>query len=68
VLPDGRVVTGGRDRQVRVWNAITQGMVAQLGCSVIGLAAVQANRGEASFVVVHASQGFSLWSIRKGRQ
>jgi WD40 repeat protein len=62
VLPDGRVVSGGNDRQVFICNATTQRRVAQLGCSVIGLA-VQASRGEASLVVVHEGLGFSLWSI-----
>jgi WD40 repeat protein len=67
VLPDGRVVTGGHDRQVFIWNATTQRRVAQLGCSVIGLA-VQASRDEASLVVVHQGQGFSLWSITEDDQ
>jgi Trypsin-like peptidase domain/WD domain, G-beta repeat len=65
-LPDGRVVSGGNDRRVLIWNPTTQGQVAQLDCSVIGLATVQASRGEASLVVLHAGQGFSLWSITKG--
>jgi WD40 repeat protein len=65
VLPDGRVVSGGDDRRVLMWN-VTQGQVAQLGCSVIELAAVQASRGEASLVVVHEGQGFSLWSTTEG--
>jgi WD40 repeat protein len=34
VLPDGRVASGGTDRRVLVWNATTEGRVAQLGCSV----------------------------------
>jgi WD40 repeat protein len=66
VLPDGRVVSGGNDDRVLVWNATTQEQVAQLDCSVIGLAAAQASRGEASLAVVHKGQGFSLWSITKG--
>jgi WD40 repeat protein len=68
VLPDGRVVSGGLDRQVLIWNATTQRQVAQLGCSVKGLAAVQTSRGGASLIVVHEGQGFSLWSTTKGRQ
>jgi hypothetical protein len=67
VLADGRVVSGGLDDGVRIWNAATQGQVAQLGCSVIALAAVQVSHGEAFLVVVHGGQGFSLWST-KGRQ
>jgi hypothetical protein len=68
VLADGRVVSGGRDNRVLVWNATTQGQMDQLGCSVIGLVAVQASVGEASLVVIHAGQGFSLWSTARERQ
>jgi WD40 repeat protein len=68
VLPDGRVVSGGTDRRVLVWNATTRGLVAQLGCSVTQLAALQSGRGEALLVVVHEGQGFSLWSIAERRQ
>jgi WD40 repeat protein len=64
VLPDGRVVSGGKDQRVLVWS-LTQGQVAQLGCSVIGLAAVQSSRGDAFLVVIHEGQGFSLWSTTK---
>jgi WD40 repeat protein len=66
VLPDGRVVSGGDDERVLIWNATTQGQVAQLGCSVLGLAAVQASHGEASLVVGHEGHGISLWSATKG--
>jgi WD40 repeat protein len=65
VLGDGRVVSGGNDSRVVIWNAITEGMVAELGCSVTGLAAVQASRGEASLFVAHEGPGFSLWSIAR---
>jgi WD40 repeat protein len=68
VLPDGRVVSGGEDRRVLIWNATTQRQVAQVRCSVIGLAALQVSRGEASFVVVHEGQGFSLWSTTNAGQ
>jgi WD40 repeat protein len=68
VLLDGRVVSGGADRRVLIWNASTQEQVGQLGCSVVGLAAVQARRREGSLIVVHEGQGFSLWSTTKGRQ
>jgi len=66
VLADGRVVSGGHDERVLIWNATTQGQVAQLGCSVLGLAAVQASHGEASLVVGHEGHGISLWSATKG--
>ena len=68
VLPDGRVVSGGDDDRVLLWDATTQRQVAQLNCSVIGFAAIQDSRGEASLIIAHAGQGFSLWSITKGRQ
>jgi WD40 repeat protein len=66
VLPDGRVVSGGDDRRVLVWDATTRERVVQLDCSVSALAAVQANRGEAFLVVAHKGQGFSLWTIAQG--
>jgi Trypsin-like peptidase domain/WD domain, G-beta repeat len=66
VLPDGRLVSGGVDRRVLIWNATTQRQVAQLGCSVIGLAAVQTSSRECFFVVAHEGQGFSLWSVTEG--
>jgi hypothetical protein len=62
VLPDSWVVSCGGDNRVLIWKATTQREVAQLGCSVIGLAAVQVSRGRAFLVVVHKGQGFSLWS------
>jgi WD40 repeat protein len=65
VLPDGRVVSGGNDDRVLIWNATTQTRATQLGCSVVGLTAVQASRGRAFLVVVHEGQGFSLWSTTK---
>jgi WD40 repeat protein len=65
-LADGRVASGGDDERVLIWNATTQGKVAQLGCSVTGLAAGQLSRGEASLLVIHAGQGFSLWSTTTG--
>ncbi len=65
-LPDDRVVSGGgSDPRVLMWDATAQAQVAQLGCSVIGLAAVQASRSEASLVVVHEGHGFSLWSVAR---
>jgi WD40 repeat protein len=63
VLADGRVVSGEADG--RVWTTTAQGQVAQLGCSVIGLVAVQASRSEASLVVVHDGHGFSVWSVAR---
>jgi WD40 repeat protein len=66
VLPDGRVVTTGTDEWVLVWDATARRQIAELRCSVIGLAAGQGSRGEASLVVAHAGRGLSLWSITEG--
>jgi WD40 repeat protein len=68
VLPDGWVVSGGSDRRVLVWDPTTQGQLAQLGCSVTNLLVVQPSRGEASLVVVHEGQGFSLWSTSRANR
>ena len=43
-LPHGWVASAGNDRRVLIWNATTQSEVAQLACSAIGLAAVQAKQ------------------------
>ena len=61
VLPDGWVVSGGSDRRVLLWITTAQGPIAQLGCWVVGLAAVQTSHGGASLIVVHAGQGFSFF-------
>jgi WD40 repeat protein len=66
VLADGRVISGGDDERVLVWDMTTQGQVAQLACSVTRLAAGQIRPSDASLVVVHEGQGFSLWSTTNG--
>ena len=66
VLPNGRVVSGGSDNRVLIWDVATQRQVAQVDCSVNGLAAVQASHGGGSLVVVHKGHGFSLWSGTRG--
>jgi WD40 repeat protein len=65
VLADDRVVSGGTDRRVLIWNATTKELVAELSCTVSGLAAAQASHGEAFLVIIHKDQGFSVWSIAK---
>jgi WD40 repeat protein len=66
VLADGRVISGGDDERVLVWDMTIQGQVAQLACSVTRLAAGQIRPSDASLVVVHEGQGFSLWSTTNG--
>jgi hypothetical protein len=65
VLPDGRVVSGGGEGRMLVWEATTRRQITQLACSAIRLAAAEASRGETSLVVAHAGQGFSVWSTTK---
>jgi WD40 repeat protein len=63
VLPDGRVVSGGEDRRVLVWDVMTQTTIAQLDCSVTALAAEPIGGGETALVIGHAGAGLSLWSV-----
>jgi WD40 repeat protein len=62
-LPDGRVVSGGEDRGVLVWDVMTQSTIAQLDCSVTALAAEPIGGGETALVIGHAGAGLSLWSV-----
>jgi WD40 repeat protein len=68
VLPDGRIVTGGHDHRVLVWDATTRQEIAQVGCPVIGLAAGRARNGAACLVIAHAGQGFTVWSVTEQRR
>jgi WD40 repeat protein len=61
-LPDGRVVSGGDDGRVRLWDATTQSEIAQLGCSLRALGAEHSDRDAISLVVAHA-EGLSFWSV-----
>jgi len=63
VLPGGRVVSGGGDQRVLVWDVKTRTEIAQVGCSVTSLAAGVLGPGESSLVVAHEGVGFSLWSL-----
>jgi WD40 repeat protein len=68
VLPDGRVVSGGDDRRVLVWDVTTRTEIAQLGCSVTALATGPLSPGGSSLVIAHHGAGFSLWSVIDGPQ
>ena len=63
-LPDGRVVTGGWDQRVVVWDP-AQASVVQLACSVIALAAAPLGLEVSLLVIAHEGTGFSVWSIMK---
>jgi WD40 repeat protein len=66
VLPDGRVASGGADRRVVVCDPAAAGVPAiQLDCSVLDLAAPALPAAGFDLVVVHQSNGFSLWSSRQ---
>ncbi len=63
VLPGGRVVSGGADRRVLVWDPMTQTELAQLNCSVNALSSGALSPGEVFLVVAHQDAGFSIWSV-----
>jgi hypothetical protein len=63
-LADGRVVSGGGDLRVLVWNpAGTTNPVVQLSCSVWALATLSPGPAESNLVIAHQGSGFSLWSL-----
>ena len=63
-LADGRVVSGGRDRRVLVWDPASPASgPLELGCSVTALAMGSLRPGVSFLVVAHAGAGFSLWSL-----
>ena len=63
VLPDGRVVSGGDDRRVLLWDPATRTEIADLRCSVSALASGPLDPGRCSLVVAHPGSGFSVWSV-----
>jgi WD40 repeat protein len=63
VLPDGRVVSGGADERVLIWDVTTQSEIAQVQCSVQTLAAGLLDADRSALVIAHRGGGFSLWSV-----
>jgi hypothetical protein len=63
VLPDARVVSGGDDARVLLWDMTTRREIAQLGCSVTALATGLSGHSEPCLVIAHKEAGFSFWSL-----
>jgi len=69
VLPDGRVVSGGDDRRVRVWNVSAQAELVRISCSAVAFAVAScASNRECQLVMAHEGGGISKWSIRISSQ
>ena len=63
-LADGRVVSGGNDRRVLIWDPVRASMrVIQLSCSLTTLAIVPPYPARSDLVIAHQGSGFSLWSF-----
>ena len=64
VLADGKVVTGGGDRRVLIWDlARANPQVIQLSCSMTTLATASPGPAGSDLVIAHQGSGFSLWSF-----
>lgn len=65
VLADGRVVSGGYDRQVQIWDPNRPRVpVGQVSCSVITLATAPPGPFGSDLVIAHEGGGLSLWSAK----
>jgi WD40 repeat protein len=67
VLPDGRVVTGGRDDHIRLWNVQSSSPRTLLACSANALA-VSLSPSAARLFIGHAAGGISCWELRPATQ
>jgi hypothetical protein len=64
VLGDGRVVTGGADRRVLLWDpARASTQVIQLNCSLTTLATASPSPPRSTLAIAHQGGGLSLWSV-----
>jgi WD40 repeat protein len=66
-LPDGRVVTGGDDDRVRLWNVRGGSPDTVLACSAHALTAALTASGARLFIG-HAVGGISCWEVRPAAQ
>jgi WD40 repeat protein len=62
VLPDGRVVTGGADDRVRMWDVQSSSPGNLLACSVYALATSLYPSGARLFIG-HVRGGISCWEV-----
>jgi WD40 repeat protein len=62
-LGEGRVVSGGDDDRVLVWDETTANEAAQLRCSPTALTATPAGLDRTFLVIAHAGFGLSFWSL-----
>ena len=60
VLPDGRMVTGGGDGRVRLWDKPGSSPGTVLACSASALA-TSLSPSEAGLFIGHAAGGISCW-------
>ena len=62
VLPDGRVVTGGGDGRVRLWDKRGSSPDTVLACSASALATSLSPSGARLFIG-HTAGGISCWKV-----
>ena len=62
-LPDGRVVTGGDNDRVRLWNVQSSSPGTLLACSAYALATFPSPSGARLFIG-HVRGGVSCWEVR----